>query len=296
MNPFLSEAWLRVMLESGSISAIEPVELGCGTIHVGVVRAMRQSRWVIYGSWPEPDDLDLMKLFLQAQKRGAYAVESCFNMARWPEERMLSVGATILESFGTFRVDLTRDEKALWMGLEPTHRNKIRRARALGVEIVPTLHQDCFVAALNSAYERGGRDNPFHSDYFVTLERHMSNQMLRLSALVDGRFQAGALILFDPERGYYLHGAAIDHPVTGAANLLHWEAMRILKSRGVAGYDFGGARRQTEDLRLQGIFRFKAHFGGRFEPCCYWVKIVHPLRHRFYRVAGWLHDRVLFGS
>ncbi|MBF0163695.1 MAG: GNAT family N-acetyltransferase [Magnetococcales bacterium] len=282
-NLFLSEAWLRVMGAVGAVSAGVPVALTRGRIHVGQVRELGQSRWVVYGSWPEPSETDLNQLFDRARRAGALAVESRFNMARWPEKTIQAVGGEILEPFGTYVVDLTRDEERLWMGLKPTHRNKIRRAHAQGIEIRPELDPARFRSGLESAYARGGRHNPHSDGYFEALEHHLSPSTLKMSAWLNGAFQAGALIVFDSRRGYYLHGAVIDAPATGAANLLHWEVLRALKARGVAEYDLGGARLHTDDPRLRGIFQFKEHFGGVFEPCCFWRKIVHPWRHRLHR-------------
>jgi lipid II:glycine glycyltransferase (peptidoglycan interpeptide bridge formation enzyme) len=56
----------------------------------------------------------------------------------------------------------------------------------------------------------------------------------------------------------------------GSSVLVHLAAIRALQSLGVAAYDLGGARRQTEDARLAGIFRFKERFGGVFEDCLRW--------------------------
>ncbi|MBF0342061.1 MAG: GNAT family N-acetyltransferase [Magnetococcales bacterium] len=288
MSVFLKPEWLAVMRESGGVSDSVAVEVADRVVHVGVVRALGHSRWVLFGSWEHPSREQLRQLMQCARHAGAFAVESRFNMARWPEEVVIPLGAEVLEPFGTYRVDLTQSGEALWQGLHPKHRNAVRRAMSVGVEVRASLDRELFRESLQATYRRGGRDNPFRAGYFDALWQHMSASMLVMSVWHQGGFQAGALIPFDGSRGYYLHGATIDHPEPGAANLLHWEIMRALRERGVGAYDLGGARLQSADPRLQGIFRFKERFGGVFEPCCYWRGVVHARRAAWFRTL----DRV----
>ncbi|MBF0271863.1 MAG: GNAT family N-acetyltransferase [Magnetococcales bacterium] len=283
MSPFLGESWLRVMRDSGAVSDVVAVELGGERIHAGVVRGWGQSRWVLFGSWEPQPQQGLERLFEQARRAGAFAVESRFNMARWPEAVVCAAGGEVSEPFGTYRVDLTQSEADLWKGVHSKHRNVIRRAREQGVEMVVGVDRDGFIETMNATYQRGGRHNPFSAAYFASLFRHMESDMLAVSVHCRGRLQAAALIPFDAERGYFLHGATIDAPELGAANLLHWELMLALKARGVAAYDLGGARLHTDDPRLQGIFRFKERFGGPFEPCCHWRRTVHAGRYAWVR-------------
>ncbi|NGZ07663.1 MAG: GNAT family N-acetyltransferase [Magnetococcales bacterium] len=283
-NPFLNKPWLEVMRATRSISAIEPVTIGSQTLHVGVVRTKGQTRWDLFGSFADPDGSGLEELFQVARHRGAMAVACRFNMARWPEEVVTRLGCELLEPFGTYQVDLTQDENRLWHNLHPKHRNAIRRARELGVTVTTTLHFPTFCQAMQATYQRGDRDNPFSAAYFSALEQQMQGHMLGVTAHVAGAFQAGAIIPYGTVCGFFLHGATIDAPTPGAATLLHWEIMRLLKEREVASYDLGGARPNSDDPRLQGIFRFKERFGGPFEPCRHWQRVVHPGRHLWHRL------------
>ncbi|MBF0212782.1 MAG: hypothetical protein HQM00_04350, partial [Magnetococcales bacterium] len=161
MSFFLEEPWLRVMREIGSISDWRAVALeGLPAAHVGVVRGWGQSRWVLYGSWEPSSGAGLPHLFQQARKAGVLSVESRFNMARWPEEQVRTLGAEVIEPFGTYRVDLRQSEEALWQGVHSKHRNVIRHARSHGVELVPELDREAFLSAMEATYRRGGRQNP----------------------------------------------------------------------------------------------------------------------------------------
>lgn len=287
MSLFLESAWLEVMQACGTVSGQEEVTLENGrVIHVGVARGYGQARWLLFGSWEEESGVDLEPLLRAARQRGAFQVESRFNMARWQEEQVSRYGVEQLEPFGTYQVDLTQNEETLWQRVHGKHRNGIRRARDLGVTIQWELDRERFLEVMEMTYQRGNRSNPFRRDYFQALFGKLAHRMLTVQALWNGAFQAGAVIPFDRRQGYYLHGATIDAPVTGAANLLQWEVMRELQRRGVTAYDLGGARLQTDDPRLQGIFRFKERFGGAFVPCCHWQKVVNWRRATLHSAAG----------
>ncbi|MBF0428323.1 MAG: GNAT family N-acetyltransferase [Magnetococcales bacterium] len=281
MTVFLSEAWLQVMLESGAVSGIVPLLEG---VHVGAIRSYGQTRWALFGSWEEKQAEGLQEIFQQARRAGVYAVGSHFNMARWPAEVVTPLGAEVIDPFGTYCVNLTQSEETLWRGLHAKHRNVIRRAQESGLEI-RSLDWEAFIPVMATTYRKGGRENPFGEKYLHALRRHMGETLFAVGVYAQGQLQAGAIIPFDRQRGYYLHGATIADPVLGAANLLHWEIMRMLRNQGVATYDLGGARRESDDVRLQGIFRFKERFGGIFEPCCHWQRVVSGGRYLLFKVV-----------
>src|SRR5262249_3260638 len=76
--------------------------------------------------------------------------------------------------------------------------------------------------------------------------------------------QGCAVIPFSERSAYYMHGGTIAEPLTGAMNLLQWEAIRALRTAGVQRYDFFGARRDPEKgSKAEGIIKFKERFGGQ---------------------------------
>ncbi|MBF0181250.1 MAG: GNAT family N-acetyltransferase [Magnetococcales bacterium] len=277
---FLSEAWMRVMVASGAIARPCPVVLRDAVIHVGEYRAFGLRKWILYGS--VDDATELLPLFDAARRQGVFRVESDFNMARWRDQTFLETHTRVTRPFGTYLVDLTQPEEALWEGMHPKHRNMTRRARQEGVEIRPELDREAFATLMRETYARGGREHGFSGRYLEALLRELDGQALFWSAVHRGELQAALIVPYDGLTGYYLHGASHAGGVPGASNLLHWEAMRHLKSVGVGHYDLGGARETTDDPRLEGIFRFKQRFGGPFVHCYHWKKVISPVRERLH--------------
>ena len=62
----------------------------------------------------------------------------------------------------------------------------------------------------------------------------------------EGVVQGCAVIPFSRQSAYYVYGGTIPSPLTGAMNLLHWEAIKLFRSLGVKHYDFVGVRINPE--------------------------------------------------
>ncbi len=61
-------------------------------------------------------------------------------------------------------------------------------------------------------------------------------------------------------------------------NLLHWEAMKAFKLRGVDHYDFVGARINPDPgSKQEQLARFKQRFGGRLATGYMWKLYLRPL-------------------
>ncbi|MEO5327464.1 MAG: GNAT family N-acetyltransferase [Magnetococcus sp. THC-1_WYH] len=287
MNYFLGEEWLSLMEKVGTVSRARCLEIAGNKIWVGEYQNAGQKKWQLYGFWEDDGLARLEELFDLGRQQGIFQVESVFNMARWTDRAMLEeVGAEIVEEFGTYMVDLGRSQEQLWSGLYGTHRNRINRAVRGGLEIRFEVTVESFVALMDETYAKGGLVNPFSHSYLTHLFQLPGQRLLVVGVFSSRGIEAGAVVPWDRSRGYFLHSATRQDSLPGAANLLHWEVMLELKRRGVAGYDFGGARRDTNDPRLAGIFHFKERFGGTFIPCWYWRKVISPGR-------KWWHDAVV---
>lgn len=271
MSLFLGPGWLAVMREVGAVSGVRSLELGQRTLHVGEVRSFRQAKWVLYGS-PEEGAAELLpRLLDRARREGVWLVESAFNMSRWGDRALLERhGATITRTFGTYRVDLGRPEGELLAAFHQNHRNMVRRAQREGVRVAFHLDLGEFHAQLDSTYARDRREHRFTLRYLEALARHLGEGVLLAGAYRGERLEAAAIVPWDREAGWFLHGASREWRTPGAATLLQWEVMRRLQGLGVARYDLGGALADSEDGRLAGIYRFKRRFGGTFLPCWYW--------------------------
>jgi hypothetical protein len=205
-----------------------------------------------------------------ARRNRVDLVESTFNMARWDEAIRELVGDGTLEEFGTYVVDLTAGIDAVREGIHKKHRQGLRKAEKAALEVRTTADPEAFGELMRLTYAHGGKDNPFTPPYLSRLLVPGALSLLYVGVYERDVLAASLVVPFDERRGYYLHGASRRDAGPGASILGQVAAMERLIARGVPVYDLGGARRETDDPRLAGIFRFKRRFGGTFEPCLRW--------------------------
>ena len=102
----------------------------------------------------------------------------------------------------------------------------------------------------------------------------------------EGRIQSCAVIPFSKHSAYYAHGGGISNPLTGAMNLLQWEAICQFREIGVHRYDFCGARINPESgSKAEGISRFKERFGVQLTQGYMWKYALHPVKYFLYSIA-----------
>ncbi|MBF0311331.1 MAG: GNAT family N-acetyltransferase [Magnetococcales bacterium] len=275
MNLFLQEKWHAFMAEMGAISGYRALSTPEGELFVGEVRRFRQTQWVLFGAPEQGQRTVLDSLFDQARQQGVFRIESRFNMARWREEELPTPARTLLP-FGTYRLPLDGDADTLWKRLDPDHRRMIRKAREVGLDIRWEVPCAEFHALMEQTYAFGNAPCPYGLSYLQRLHHHLGSQLLSLGAFQNNKFVAGLLVPLDNHRAYYLHGARSSDAPPGTPVLLHWILLQRLLETGVAAYDLGGARPQTDDPRLRGIFFFKSRFGGPFEACSQWQADLRP--------------------
>jgi hypothetical protein len=278
---FLQKEWLEIQLANKRISRIVPIDLGFAKIYAGEIKNFKQKKWFLYGSLtPETLSVGLDKIFAQAKSEGVYQVESNFNLSRWrPEEVLLEKKVGLTMDFGTYVMDLQQSEETLLANMHSKHKKNIRIANTANLTVREGLLSEQVIDLLDQSYGReGGRDHGITQPYLDSISKYVGERLLMIGAWKEDELMGVLMAVYDQKRGYPLHAARSNQDKFGASHLLQWEMMRILKAKGVHEYDLGGARPQTDDPRLQGIFRFKSQFGGEFEPCFYWEKVVNPLR------------------
>jgi hypothetical protein len=183
----------------------------------------------------------------------------------------------IAAPYGTYIVDLTETEETLWTRMHSKHRNVVRNASKKGVQIREGLE------FLDTAYELvrdtvkrsrlGFMDRRAFGRYVDSLGDHVKVMV----ADHEGTIQGCAVIPFSLHSAYYVYGGTIERPLTGAMNLLHWEAIRQFRSAGVHRYDFVGARIDPDSGSKQaGLAMFKERFGGTLVRGFMWK---YPFRH-----------------
>lgn len=185
--------------------------------------------------------------------------------------------------FGSYILDLTQPEEALFGGLHSKHRNVVRKAEkdGLTVDFGPQYLNDCAKLMDETFKRQNGYSNASKTlQDLANLKSHCDFWIVK-----DGNsIQGCAILLWDKYSSYYLHGGSASHTHSGAMNLLHWKAILKMKERGVHYYDFVGARLNPEEgSKLEGIQRFKSRFGGPMKVGYLWRVELHPFKMRIYR-------------
>jgi hypothetical protein len=192
----------------------------------------------------------------------------------------------IAAPYGTYIIDLTQSEEDIWNNFSSSHRRKVRLAIKQGVQIHDGFgHLKTAYKLVRSTFKRSKMG--FMS--YAALERMVAGAGENVRIFVaehQGVAQGCIVVPFSLHSAYYVYGGSIPEPVTGATNLLHWEAIRRLRPLGVKRYDFVGVRINPEKgSKQEGLKTFKERFGGKLVQGYMWKNSLHPLRYKVYSLA-----------
>jgi len=192
----------------------------------------------------------------------------------------------IAAPYGSYVLDLNQPEDALWTNLHSKHRNVVRNAQKKGVEIRSGLeHLDTAYDLIQSTLKRSKLGFMSRAS-FQRFVAALGDNVRIYVADFQGDPQGCAVIPFSGYSAYYLYGGSAAEPVSGAMNLLQWEAIRWFRELGVKHYDFVGARINPEKGSKQdGLRMFKERFGGRLLQGYMWKLPLNPLKYRVYALA-----------
>lgn len=166
--------------------------------------------------------------------------------------------------FGTYFLSLDqKTEKELFENLHSKHRNVIRNAEKNNVIIKygKNTLKDFYIL-----YEQTmQRSNMYCQEfsYFENFYNSMPENIICGVAYLNDKPQGALFIPYTQFGAFYLYGASAQNKgINGAINYLHWDAIKLLKSKNVKHYDFVGARLSNiSGTKLEGIQQFKERFG-----------------------------------
>lgn len=188
--------------------------------------------------------------------------------------------------YGSFIIDLCQPEETLWSNLSSSHRRKVRMATKKEIRIKSGLEY------LTTAYElvrdtfkrsdMGFMDYEAFKRYVLSLDENVKIFV----ADYQGTVQGCTVVPFSNHSAYYVYGGSIPKPLTGATNLLHWEAIRLFSGLGVKRYDFVGTRiNPKEGSKQEGLMTYKQRFGGQLIQGYMWKYSLRPLGFAVYNLA-----------
>ena len=108
--------------------------------------------------------------------------------------------------------------------------------------------------------DRLARERTLATPEREVLERMFARGNLLLFAALNAEAYLNIILVYlARDKAYFLYGVSGAGRGDGAGQLIHWEAIKHLKNRGIAWYDLGGVP-STDSTN--GIFLFKKSLGG----------------------------------
>lgn len=158
-------------------------------------------------------------------------------------------------------VDLTKTEIGLRGMLEKKWRNCLQKAERIGVTTIHGISDELFCEFLQD-HEALLREKGFVTPVTPLFVRAMQallpddRKMLVFQARLQGRALGSILIAWYGQRAEYLVGAVQEEGKRlNAGQLLLWQALCVMKNRGVRWFDLGGVHPEKTP---KGIYHFKA--------------------------------------
>jgi len=188
-------------------------------------------------------------------------------------DRTECFGAVGFESreAATFVIDLTKDITQLWLGLEKhSARKNVERAAERGVAIEAVEDEDGFFEYFNVLNETRIREQvkPYHYTHAYKQWRMLQqrNVIKCFVAKREERTLAGIMIStfngYLNEWGAGQSSYAIENKLY-ANDMLKWHIIKWGHEQGHRYYDLTGVNPNPQTPKEQGIYRFKAKWGGR---------------------------------
>ena len=188
--------------------------------------------------------------------------------------------------YGSYILDITQPEEALWNNLHGKHRNVIRNAIKKGVQVLSgPQYLELAHRLIGETLGRSGM-RFMGLAVFRRLAAALEQNLLIAVAQHGGVLQGCAVIPYSRYSAYYLYGGTSAEPLTGAMNLLQWKAIQMLRGLGVERYDFVGVRIAPErGSKQEGLKTFKERFGGRLAQGYIWKYSFRPVKCFLYGLA-----------
>jgi len=188
--------------------------------------------------------------------------------------------------YGSYIIDLTQSEEILWAKLHSKHRNVVRNAIKKGVEIVEGKEFIGTAHTIISDTLKRSKLGFMSLDELNRFTYSFNENIKVLIANHEGFAQGCAIIPYSNYSAYYLYGGSVSNPLSGAMNLLQWEAIRMFRNLGVQRYDFVGVRIDpAEGSKQEGLMAFKKRFGGYLARGFMWKYSLRPLKYAVYNQA-----------
>jgi len=192
--------------------------------------------------------------------------------------------------YGSYVIDLTPTEEALWRNIGRITRQNIRTAQKDGVSVRESVAELVAVHALvRDTFRRSNLPFMAYPAFARFVDGLGANGTVRV-AEYQGAIQSAVVFAFSDPCVYAVYGGNRADQHQGANKLIYWDAMREFRARGVARFDFYGARVDPpKGSKQEAINALKQRFGATLVRGYMWKYPLSPLRSLAYSVGvRWL--------
>jgi hypothetical protein len=188
--------------------------------------------------------------------------------------------------YGTYIIDLTQPEEALWGNLSSSHRRKVRLAMKEGVQIRSGLeYLEPAYTLVRDTFKRS-KLGFMGYDAFKRMILALGGNIKIFVAVLKDKIQGCTVVPYSRHSAYYVYGGSIQEPAPGATNLLHWEGIKQFREMGAGRYDFVGVRIDpAKGSKQEGLQVYKQRFGGRLVQGYMWKYTLNPVKAGIYSLA-----------
>lgn len=211
-----------------------------------------QYHYIPYGGWIFKKNFEFSKFPLHCNQ-----ALTVFNLPVNSNPRFKSG----YKEFNTLIIDLQKSEEEIWEKcIHSKRRNMIRKAEKKGVKIkIEECHSNEEFYSFYSDFNRrnGLTELPF--EIFSRLNNTENINVLYLFAIYQKKTLAITVINYDKDYAIYWLGInGKDVPNNGQGEMLQWEAIKYVKSKGCKYYDLC----YIEKTNLPRIYEFKKGFSN----------------------------------
>lgn len=181
--------------------------------------------------------------------------EGADHLDRELQMRAFQPGAPVVAPDATVRLDLTRADDELLLGMSDMRRRNVRRAARDGIDVAPSSDLAMFHRLHTATAVRQGFE-PLSLAYLEHQWEHLHARGVLTLLAASQRGTALAAIWVTNFNGiatFKLAGWDASAPGPKHVNeLLHWKAAQWARDNGALAYDFGGIERDVAELLLRG--------------------------------------------
>lgn len=251
--------------------------IGC---YAGVIENAKRGRYLAIAGGPLLDweDRSAVNLLFQDMKAQGKKHKCAFVRVR-PQLELSEFGMQLMQDLGLRRapmalsvefagiLDLEKSEEEILKGMRQRLRRALRKAEKNGITIDKSTSPKDIHEFYQIELQTAGRHRfvAFSEDFltkqFAAFARH--NEAVLYTARLNGEILAQNFMIFYGNEASYHYGVSSELGTKySGAPLLHMEAMRDARKRGIKRYNFWGIVEETEiHHRFYGVSCFKRGFG-----------------------------------